>query len=127
MEVDSQVVAVATASTDVIFKEVAHGFLLKYLSISKQPETPNQRSFLSWGECPLLADSRLLGTLHQRGFLCPRNGNSALGSRRSELHPLPTLPGIASIRSLQSKGHPEGWTVHVAAIEVEKLGRICCH
>jgi len=49
VEVDSQVVAVATASTDVIFKEVAHGFLLKYLSISKQPETPNQRSFLSWG------------------------------------------------------------------------------
>ena len=68
MEVDSQVVAVATASTDVIFKEVAHGFLLKYLSISKQPETPNQRSFLSWGECSLLADSRLLGTLHQRAF-----------------------------------------------------------
>ena len=49
MEVDSQVVAVATASTDVIFKEIAHGCLLKYSSISNQSETPNQRSFLSWG------------------------------------------------------------------------------
>ena len=49
MEVDSQVVAVATASTDVIFKEIAHGCLLKYSSISNQSETPNQRSFLSLG------------------------------------------------------------------------------